>query len=515
MTASVAIARVRAARTTWIVWLASGLFFLGLWSFRQPYYPAPWFDEGLNVSTAATLAQTGQYALPDSAGPRVFDPAIQTGPTVLAPVALSLRLFGIGIMQARAAMLPFVALALMTYLLVARRLLGGDGLLALLLLVIGNLEPYASFTYMSRQVLGEVPATGFILLGLLLWWRGLERHGHGQQNLMWAGLAWGLAMVTKPQIMLLLPAGVAVLAALDYIYYRQARWRAFIVPGIIAGGCVAAWYGAQFAILGPAQFENNAAILRQGAALHIIGLDAVHVRHALGVLWRSGWWAWGLPGIAWGLWQARRRTWQGFCHAAALALPLVALAWFVLFSVGWGRYAFYTLVLSPLWTAGLLADVWRRRERLKVNLTWRRWIAGALVTAYVGVLGRPLVSNLIAPVDTGYLAMRDYLAAKVPANAVIESWEWEMSLEAKQSIHHPTTAVTNLITDYMADDRRPPAKVYDARQAQPAYILVGAFGGWTSIYCAATGSRPECAGQAPAADDVVSFGSYALYRLRP
>lgn len=486
---------------------AGVLLFLWLMLFRQPVYPAPWFDEGLNVSTAAMLAREGLYALPNSDGPRIMDPAIQTGPTVLVPVALVFHLFDIGIMQARITMLAFAVLALVAYALVARRLVGGAAMgLALLLLLVGNRQEYASFVYTGRQVLGEVPALGYYLLGLLIWFRAVEQPERRWAGLILSGLAWGIAMVTKSQILLLLPISLGLLMLLDRVYYRRVGILAFIVPGITMVGCVLVWYAAQMAIVGPERFQQSASVLREGFALHIVSINSFHWRNAVSVIWNTGWWLWGAPGILWGIWQARQRTSRGFNHAVALALPLMGLIWFTALSVGWGRYAFYPLVLTPIWTAGLLVDLWRG-VLLPARRTERRIIVGSIIVLYLVFNGWPLTRNLIAPVDTGYLAMRDYLATQVPSDAVIESWEWEMSMDARQPIHHPPTPITNLITEYMWSRRDPvPSGLYDARQGQPQYILQGPFGAWTGLYHDVLSTE---------ATPVASFGSYTLYALQP
>lgn len=491
----------------WLVGGAGLIFFLFLMLFRQPLYPAPWFDEGLNVTTAAMLAREGLYALPDSSGPRILDPAIQTGPPVLLPIALAFQFFGVSLMPARLVMLAFALFAFSLYVLLTRRLLDTPAMiLAMLFLLIGNREQYTSFVYMGRQVLGEVPALGFFLLGLLLWWRAIEQTGSRWPTLVLAGLAWGLAMVTKSQVLLLLPVSLGLLALLNHFYYRQVKWSAFIIPGVIAGGCVAIWYATQIAMIGMEQFQRNSLVLREGFQLHIVGLNPIHWRNALSVIRSSGWWLWGAPGLAWGIWLARHRTQQGFYHAVALALPTLNLFWFTGLSVGWGRYAFYTFVLSSLWTAGLLVAMWRGDVWPK-QWPGRRWLVGSLAALFILLNGRPVAQNLITPVDTGYSHMTNYLVTQIPAEAVIESWEWEMSLEVPQPIHHPPTQVANDYTASIYSGHSLSSDQYDAGQAQPAYILTGPFSNWTGIYKEIL--------QTQAAQVVASFGGYTLYRLQP
>ncbi|MBI3243365.1 MAG: glycosyltransferase family 39 protein [Chloroflexi bacterium] len=479
--------------------------FLWLMLFRQTLYPHPWFDEGLNISTAAMLARDGVYALPDSAGLRLIDPAIQTGPTVLGATALIFKLFGTGLLQARLVMLPFTALAIVSIALLARRLGGNKAAaLAVLLLLVGSQEPYLSFVFMARQVLGEVPAIGFYLLALLLWLWAVAQPKRHWLALALSGLAWGVAMITKSQVMLLTPVCLGALALLDGLYYRRAGWLAFILPGAVAVSCVAGWYAFQIAVLGLEQFQENSRVLREGFLLHIVGLNPAHWLNAAHSVWRSGFWLWGLPGLLWGMAQARQRTALGFAHAAALALPIVGFIWFALFSVGWSRYAFYTAALAPIWVAGLAVDFLRGGL-----LSHRRLNKPLLLTIalglYIAFHGWPMAKELLAPNDIGYEDMRRYLATQVPADAVIESWEWEFSLDARQPIHHPTTPVTNAYTNYLMSGHPRPVGLYDYQQANPDYILSGPFAQWTGIY------DPELKD----ARLVARFGLYYLYQPRP
>ncbi len=174
---------------------------------NQPLYPHPWFDEGLNAGAAATLARKRpvRIARPgQSADSRSGDP--ETGPTVIIPIAVACRILGPSIWLARMIMLPFAALAVVMFVLVARRLTGVHGaVLATLLLMAGTYDLYASFVPMARQTLGEVPALAFLLLGLLIWFRSLEREAHAPLAWALSGIAWGLAMITKSQALILIP----------------------------------------------------------------------------------------------------------------------------------------------------------------------------------------------------------------------------------------------------------------------------------------------------------------------
>lgn len=468
-------------------------------------YPAPWFDEGLNLSTAAMIARQGTYALPDSRGPRVMDPAIQTGPTVLLPVALVVRLFGTKLTAARLVVVAFALLALWLYWRLARRLFGAPtALVASLCLLAGNPDRFASFVYMGRQVLGEVPALAFVLLGLVITLESWERPGGRRRDAVLAGLAWGAAMVTKSQIFVLLPAAIALVCAADLLYFRQRVWRRLAISAAVGLACVAAWYSAQFLLAGAAQFQQNAAVAREGFTLHIVNVEIAHMRNAAGVVWRSGFLLWGLPGLFWGLHLARRRNERGLQHLLALALPAVALAWFAGFSIGWSRYAFFPFVLFPMWTANGLVELAARRL-VPHRSAAAGIVAGLLLVPLLVIGALPWARGVVAPPANGYEAMRAFLTSNVPAGAVVETCEWEFGVEAALPMRHPTMRTISALTEAIYGRRAVPATLLSEDGPLPDFVLAGPFSGWTGMYRDLLESRGT---------RVATFDPYALYRIR-
>jgi 4-amino-4-deoxy-L-arabinose transferase-like glycosyltransferase len=143
------------------VLLVGALF---LCSYRLETYPAPWFDEGLGFQPAKNFVFYGEYGLRSSEGFQSFHPAIQTGPTVLLPIALVFRVFGFGILQARSIIVIYSILAMLSfYALIRSTCNRWVALLASLLLISTFDHEFTSFIFMSRQVLAEVDLARFAL----------------------------------------------------------------------------------------------------------------------------------------------------------------------------------------------------------------------------------------------------------------------------------------------------------------------------------------------------------------
>ena len=101
-----------------------------------------------------------------------------SGPTLIVPLALVFKLFGVGLIQARALALLIAGITLGVYGLLARRLVGSTAaVVALVTLLAGNPALYTSFAMLARQALGEVAALGLCLYGVWLWLRVARQVG--------------------------------------------------------------------------------------------------------------------------------------------------------------------------------------------------------------------------------------------------------------------------------------------------------------------------------------------------
>lgn len=469
-------------------------------------WPLTWFDEGLNVSASATLATTHLYGLPDSAGIRVMDPAIQTGPVVLIPIAAAFKLFGVGLLQARLVMLGFAIFALVSYFLLARRIAGQVAPVAIALLLLGNGNLFASFVPLARQVLGEVTALGFFCLGSWLWMR---RRAPGSGWLLASagvGALYGLGMVTKSQLAITLPVALGLFWIANLLYYRALPWWSPIVVVAVAIACVLVWYGIQLTIAGPAGVARNSAVLREGFAIHIASLSLAGPRTALGVLWRTGFLWWGIPGLLYGVARARKQNPDGLAWFLPLTLIGTWLGWYVCLSIGWDRYAALPLMLVPLYTAPLLAALVRGQLPLArwVPAPWQSRVGLGAVLLLLVIFGRPLALSVFGPQDTGAMKMAAFLREQVPADAVVETWAWELSILAPQQFHYPDTHITNLYTLKVLRGQSVPEGSYDPLGAAPDYLLTGAMSNWVGIYDRTMQQ----------AEFVAEFGHYALFRIK-
>jgi 4-amino-4-deoxy-L-arabinose transferase-like glycosyltransferase len=479
--------------------LLAALIVLALATINLSAYPATWFDEGQYLHVPRALLQHGVYADWSSEGPRYYGPTTAAGPTVLLPIAGVFWLFGAGLFQARLVMVGYLLAALLLCFLVADRIYGRRAaILATALLLCSR---GAATLLWGRQVLGEVPALVFVLAGLWLWQGALLRRC-GRRALL-AGICWGLGMITKNQAALALTPALALLALLDWFYYRNGRWSLRLLPLLAALGLYGGWLLILFAALGPGDLAENLTATRKatGGALLVLTPEAagralrllVSPRLYGGLL---------LPALLYGAWRLRgRRDRAAQSQAAILLIVGTWSVWFVS-SLGWPRYAYIGAALGALPVARLLIDGWdwlRRR---------RPWIAlPALATTLGLLLGLPLLQTVreIARPDRSVLRFAAYLERAVPRAALIETWEPELGGLTDHRYHYPPQSLLDVAVRHQWQGA-PPAR-YDLEQLRAPYLVIGPFGAWTGVYA---GEQVRDRYQ-----PIHQEGPYRLYRRLP
>ncbi|MBI5140481.1 MAG: glycosyltransferase family 39 protein [Candidatus Vogelbacteria bacterium] len=201
--------------STYLVWSCRILllvaFLVGIFlsTYKLTVSPPTWKDEGIIVQVAQNISRHGVYGV--QVAPQEFVPAgfVTTGYTVILPVALFLKVFGEGLLQARSIMAIYLfCFFLLVYLLIKRGERCGPCIWAVWLLV-----SFAPLYGSGKSVLGEIPGTVFFL-AFILCLRMIEVKYRGWWPMyLGAGIMAGLSMVTKPLFLIVVPVAVV----LDYV----------------------------------------------------------------------------------------------------------------------------------------------------------------------------------------------------------------------------------------------------------------------------------------------------------
>ena len=221
--------------------------------------PRPWQDEGAVASIAKTLVQDGVYATKTSNGYETYGGVQSVGPTVVLPIALAYRLWGVGLVQGRWVMALYALITLVLLYQTGRALFNRRVAIIAVILVLGS-QAVGYFIY-GRPIFNEAPALGFFLAGWLVWNQAIRRNRSLLAVL--AGLLFGLAMVTKAYYVFVVSGTIVLLALMDWVFYHQHRFKYLLLLGGAALACYGIWTGWQWLYFGAAVFAENLANLRQ------------------------------------------------------------------------------------------------------------------------------------------------------------------------------------------------------------------------------------------------------------
>lgn len=472
-----------------VLFVAAGLLLSNLSS-----WPATWYDEGLPLQAAKNLARDGRYGLQSGQEFRAFDPLLSVGPTVTLPIALSFKVFGIGLVEARAVMVAYALLTLLACVMLCRHVFDARTAVVaawwLLALPTNPIDDSASFLALGRMALGEVPSLLFTVTGAFVWFLALDRGS--TRLLVTAGLLVGLAVVTKSQAVLVVAALVGVWLV-DALWHRQLRRRDVALPVAAALGCMLVWH----------------LVMRYGPGssyAEVGGVGARVLSHALSALWSpramarnlgalsaSGLLTWGIPALVYGVYLCKERSLMGVKRSFLLIISVIWFTWFVLGSIGWLRYAFLGAGLTSVFTAKLLTDlaggfnVWRRRGSEAGpapigNLDARN---AAVTLALILMIALPLAKQWRAiPSPDASMSWRPEHVDRMfplPQQAVIETLEAEVVFLSEHTFTQPPLgSVMEALARVVLGKDSPPA-VYRP-DSRASHLLIGRMARETGLY---------------------------------
>ncbi len=202
--------------------------------------PPTWYDEGIYNQIAINTSLHGAQGIQVAPSTFVSSGFVTGGYPFFLPVAWSVKMFGIGILQVRMVMVLFLIAMLVVAFYLIREIFGIRNSLISLLLLVTFPVLYGN----GKNVLGEVPGLFYLFCFLIFVYQIEKRKFEGLTFYILAGLTGGLCLATKPIFFLL---GGAVIIAV-FIHRRNIvfKWKhlllgliAFIVP-------MALWFKMQF-----------------------------------------------------------------------------------------------------------------------------------------------------------------------------------------------------------------------------------------------------------------------------
>jgi 4-amino-4-deoxy-L-arabinose transferase-like glycosyltransferase len=478
--------------------------------------PRPWQDEGSAAGIAKSLAQDGVYANKNSDGYQSFGGVQSVGPTVILPIALAYRLWGVGLVQGRLVMALYAVITLIVFYFCAQTLFNRRVAILAVILVLGAQS--VGYFIFGRPVLGEVPALGFFLAGWLVWSQALRRQKVWLVPL--AGLLFGLAMITKSYYLIMVSGTIGLLVILDIFFYRQRRFGYLLLLGVTAVACYGLWLGWQRIYFGADVFAENMDKLRQMASASS-GLNSKWIGDAIKLLIGPGanyyYFFWGFLSLLYIIPQGLRRTRESFLLAFVWLFTVLWLAYFVFWILPIPRYLLPASALTAIFVAKLVYDLakgfaatsrslWSALRQYVVNRTDLPLTAlvslGALVgltsfallvgyefqrTVRTDVLDKVGVQSeiVLSPPQLGVpRQIAEFLNQNIDRAQVVETWERELGILTDNNYHFPDQTMLAKIDNalHRGGDQNYSLGADYFNAVRPSYVVVGWFGRLYKVY---------------------------------
>jgi 4-amino-4-deoxy-L-arabinose transferase-like glycosyltransferase len=214
--------------------------FLVLFHFTDT--PRVWFDEGVFTEVSRNLAYHGVLGLQTSPG--IISPIrgfiLSTSYPVIFPVALSFKLFNVGIWQARLPMVFYMLLFLLVSYLFVRKKYGNFYALFSLLLLLS----FSPFYGNGRPVQGEVPGLFYLILGLYILSFLEDSNFLNKKWAIFSGLAFGLSAATKALFLTFLTPALILIIFLEFRRNKDKKNIYYFIVGYIVP--LILWYFVHF-----------------------------------------------------------------------------------------------------------------------------------------------------------------------------------------------------------------------------------------------------------------------------
>jgi hypothetical protein len=445
-------------------WSYLALFFLLivgalLLCLRPGEVPPLFFDEGWNLSAARNWIEIRHWG-PLMSGKPIGGSMLSVGFPGILPLAASFRSFGYGLWQARLPGIFFAAGSLVLLIFIARRLAGlpvAVITLGVLLLMPANPELHTAVA--GRMALGEMPAIFYILAGYACLMAALD----GRAWLRFACVIfWGLAMVTKAQVIPFLMFGLA--APLLLAAYRRAWQMARSFAGLFAGSLVAFYaftYIQVHAFNDPAPPQTHLAnwsrsivTMLPSLRLEILAIALIFALPTLLALANAA--IKLVRSIDDPAWVGERRL----LEVSLLFLSGSWYGWYVMLSNGLPRYLFPAVFFGSLFTAKMLWEWTSGFNFPQVGFSRKSLASLAAVGLMLwsgSITAFGLYRAYSSDAGNAVKEVLDYLHANTPSDAVIECGDAELHFLLRREYHYALT--------------RHPISI--SLESKPDYVVIG------------------------------------------
>lgn len=376
-------------------------------------YPGMRDDEAMFLQAPYNLVKFGKYATATEFDFLVFDKNISVGPTVLLPVVLMFKLFGIGLFQARFIVSIYIIFtALVLYKLCSRLYNRPTALIALLLFL-----SMKEIILTGRQVMGDFPGYCFFLAGLLFWFNALDRKGNSKLPLCISGIFFGLSIITK-NTMFFVIAAFFLIWLFDLKYTRVLKLKYFFIPCIPLVIMLGLW-GLLQKVYDPTSFSAHLIMTHNYYFLFAPGM----IFENLKLVFTRPEFLLTIPAIILSLISRHDSNNNYLLKDVFLcSIILTWLFWWICFNPGFERYLIFPAILSCVVTARFIKEVISfSYENLSAYVVAKNTVFMTIMTTFV-IIGliypaSRIVNNLKFVCNSrDYISHRSLMAEYVDMN---------------------------------------------------------------------------------------------------
>jgi len=480
--------------------LISLLLFLLL--YRLNDFPSVWWDEGWTLDAARNWIVHGHLGHYLDGLP--VPPRIPVRFPVVVPVALSMKIFGVGTWQGRLPGVVFTLLSLGLAFFLSSKMYNRRTGFATLFLMLCLSPLYFHPIVIGRQVLAEMPMMFYLLGGYSMVWLALTR------SLVWsvgAALLFGVAMHAKLQVSPFWMISIA-LAIWMSVTHHQRRLTQILIGVAVGSIAVAAFILLAQNIVMPGSFEDPALTILLFNTIVLVLAWPIRLLALLHVF------LFAFPqllGFTWAGWRTIRtllvrrnadialislkEVRKNILRAALWGLGASWLVWYLALAMWWERYMFPPFFIGCIFVAAYLDEltagfdlrlVVHRISALLMGREFNRLNSQtfvfviALSITFATTMGT-LRDGLVASYPNPELAST-YLSNHIPAGARVESFESELFFLAPEvNYHYPSDLVSMQLNRKTMID---PELVidYDPLEADPNFLVVGPMAKFWHLY---------------------------------
>lgn len=496
-------------------WVGSILFTaltLFLLFYRLDHFPTLWWDEGWTLNVAQNWVLNDHFG--HYLNGKEIPPSIVVRFTSVFPIALSFKIFGVGIWQGRLPGTIFTLFSLGLVYYITLNLYNKKIAIGSLFVLYFMSSFFFHPLLFGRQVLAEMPMLFFLFAGYTLFWLALTR------SAWWifiAGIFWGISLHSKIQVPPFL--GFSFALALGFVLWgRQWKRAAIIMLGIT---CTLLTYWVitivQNYFIPSSEFDlalwkllfNTVVFVwdwsvRSNAlsTTFVIGLPAM-----LGFLF-GGWQIWRR--LRNGKRAKIRKKSEGFqtidmdssldISRDVLRLALWGLGaswffWYMFLGLYWHRYLYPAFFIGSIFASEFLYHATERYDIRKtvlaasslvrrLELKPRNWAALLVILLTYFSIGFGLLGFFTfggTEQKSSLDQVTQYINKSLPNKALIETYDSELFFLAPHRYHFPSDLVSMQIVRKVIVDPDTPVD-YNPLEANPDYLVLGEYNDYWGLY---------------------------------